>query len=213
MKKRLFALTVAVALLSVLVGCGSDSIDNKGGDINSSKPFVVSGSSDAGIADDSGNVSLPNASENASSDGVISRNKAKELALSHADVKAADVKGFEIELDRDGGVLHYDIEFYVGKVEYDLEIDAKSGEILKFEKDGKPISESDEYIGSNRALEIALQKAGVDKANAKKVDVSLDAVERVPKYEVEFESGGFEYDYDVNAKTGEVIKSEKEPID
>ena len=82
-----------------------------------------------------------------------------------------------------------------------------------FHADKYPISESDEYIGSNRALEIALQKAGVDKANAKKVEVSLDADERVLKYGVEFEAGGFEYDYDVNAKTGEVIKSEKEPID
>ena len=33
------------------------------------------------------------------------------------------------------------------------------------------------------------------------------------KYEVEFKSGGYEYSYDINAATGEILKSEKERDD
>ena len=213
MKKKLLALTLALGLSLVIIGCGVKDNADIGGDAHASENVSVNNSVGAEIKDDNSTASLTDSSETASSGGEISRDKAKELALSRAGVNAADVKNLEIELDRDNGVLHYDIEFDVGRVEYDLEIDAKSGEVIKFEKDGVPVSNNGEYIERDRALEIALEKAGVSEADAKRVEVSLDADERVPKYEIEFVAGGFEYDYDINAKTGEVIRQEKERAD
>ena len=42
---------------------------------------------------------------------------------------------YEIELDRNNGVLHYDVEFKVGNVEYDYEIDAQTGDICERERE------------------------------------------------------------------------------
>ena len=59
---------------------------------------------------------------------VISVDKAKQIALSHAGVGSANFT--KVELDTDDGVRVYEIEFKVGNVEYDYDIDASSGAII-----------------------------------------------------------------------------------
>ena len=59
---------------------------------------------------------------------VISVDKAKQIALSHAGVSGASFK--KVKLDTDGGVRVYEIEFKVGNVEYEYEINASSGAII-----------------------------------------------------------------------------------
>ena len=59
---------------------------------------------------------------------VISVDKAKQIALSHAGVSGASFK--KVKLDTDDGVRVYEIEFKVGNVEYDYDIDASSGAII-----------------------------------------------------------------------------------
>ena len=58
----------------------------------------------------------------------ISADRAKQIALSHAGVSGASFT--KVELDTDDGVRVYEIEFKVGNVEYDYDIDATSGAIL-----------------------------------------------------------------------------------
>lgn len=58
----------------------------------------------------------------------ISADRAKQIALSHAGVESANFT--KVELDTDDGVRVYEIEFKVGNVEYDYDIDASSGAIL-----------------------------------------------------------------------------------
>ena len=58
----------------------------------------------------------------------ISADRAKQIALSHAGVGSASFT--KVELDTDDGVRVYEIEFKVGNVEYDYDIDASSGAIL-----------------------------------------------------------------------------------
>ena len=59
---------------------------------------------------------------------VISVDKAKQIALSHAGVSGASFK--KVKLDKDDGVRVYEIEFKVGNVEYEYDIDASSGAII-----------------------------------------------------------------------------------
>ena len=59
---------------------------------------------------------------------VISVDKSKQIALSHAGVSGASFK--KVKLDTDDGVRVYEIEFKVGNVEYDYDIDASSGAII-----------------------------------------------------------------------------------
>ena len=74
-------------------------------------------------------------SDNAQSQAEISADKAKEIALSHAAVAAADAAYIKAELDYDDGRLIYDIEFVAKNIEYEYEIDAGSGKIIDFDKE------------------------------------------------------------------------------
>ena len=66
---------------------------------------------------------------------VISAAEAKGIALNHAGLKENEVRKLVVEKDFDKGILHYDVEFEKSYVEYDYEIDAETGRILKAEKD------------------------------------------------------------------------------
>lgn len=77
---------------------------------------------------------------------LIGKDKAKEIALNHAKVK--NHKELEIELDYERKTLVYEVEFKSGIYEYDYEIDAKTGKILKsiVEKDDdKHEKDNDKY--------------------------------------------------------------------
>lgn len=66
----------------------------------------------------------------------IGEAKAKTIALAHAKVSPASVRKFDIEFDSDKGRATYEIEFTTdGNVEYEYEIDAVTGEILKWKTD------------------------------------------------------------------------------
>lgn len=59
----------------------------------------------------------------------ISAEKAKQIAISHAGVGAATFT--KVELDIDDGIKVYEIEFKVGNVEYEYDINASNGAIIK----------------------------------------------------------------------------------
>ena len=59
--------------------------------------------------------------------------KAKSIALNHAGVSESKAYDMDIELDDEDGTLVYEVEFKSGNMEYDYEIDAASGTILKHE--------------------------------------------------------------------------------
>lgn len=67
------------------------------------------------------------------SSGQISAAKAKEIALKDAGV--SNVRGFEIEKDRENGILVYEIDFNSGRYEYEYVIDASNGNILHEHKE------------------------------------------------------------------------------
>ena len=65
---------------------------------------------------------------------AITAARAKEIALAHAGVSAADARGLECETDTDDRVDHYDVEFKANGLEYDYEI-SFDGTVLKSEKE------------------------------------------------------------------------------
>lgn len=75
--------------------------------------------------------SNPNTSVTQTQKEKISENKAKEIAVEK--VGGGTVR--EIELDSEKGVLVYEIEVKYNGVKYEVEIDAYTGEIVKFKKD------------------------------------------------------------------------------
>jgi uncharacterized membrane protein YkoI len=65
----------------------------------------------------------------------ITESRAREIALNHAGVSAADVSAWEIELDTEHGVTVYEVEFKAGGYEYEYDINASTGAVVKFEKE------------------------------------------------------------------------------
>lgn len=65
----------------------------------------------------------------------IGNDKAKNIALTHAGLKASQVSSLSCDLDNEKGVVIYEIEFKYNGEEYDYEIDAVSGKILKNHKE------------------------------------------------------------------------------
>ena len=58
--------------------------------------------------------------------------KAKEIALEKAGVKAEDTLFINAHLDRDDGRVEYDVEFQSGNTEYEVSVDAVTGAINEF---------------------------------------------------------------------------------
>lgn len=64
-------------------------------------------------------------------------------------------------------------------------------------------------ITANDAKKAALKHAGLDENQVTDVDIDLDRDNGKLIYEVDFNSGNTEYDYDIDAETGEVISADK----
>lgn len=65
----------------------------------------------------------------------ISTDKAKGIAFSHAGVKEQNAKRVQVKKDLDDGELIYDVEFYADGFEYDYEINAKTGNVIDYDKE------------------------------------------------------------------------------
>lgn len=64
-------------------------------------------------------------------------------------------------------------------------------------------------ITAKDAVKAALEHANLTEAQVSDVDVDLDRDNGKLIYEVDFNSGNTEYDYDVNAETGEIISADR----
>ncbi len=70
-----------------------------------------------------------------------------------------------------------------------------------------------QQISKTRAIEIALQSAGIDRTLAFDVDAELDREHGSTVWEVDFETREYEFSYDVDANTGKILKSDRERND
>lgn len=68
-------------------------------------------------------------------DTQITKEEAKAIVLEHAELDAEEISRYKIELDKDGRRLVYEIEFDSGRYEYDYEVNAETGRIIKAEKE------------------------------------------------------------------------------
>lgn len=164
--------------------------------------YNPSGSGSSSGSSSSGNGSSGNSAS-------VTEAEAQQAAFSHAGVSGATV--VKAEYDRDDN--KYEIEFIAGSYKYEYEISAADGRVLKSEKEAVKSSVSSSgtaySVSADEARQKALSHAGVTDPYEFEIDYDRDD----NKYEVEFKSGGYEYSYDINAATGEIIKSEKERDD
>ena len=156
------------------------------------------------------------AATTAQSTDYIGEEAAKKAAFDHAELNEADVWELKCSLEREDGVMVYDISFETEGYDYDYEINAASGEIVKHEKErdstnvSPSAADANGYIGYDRAKEIALEHAGLTADGVSRLEAELDSERAKVVYDVSFDANGYEYDYEIDASTGEILKSEKE---
>lgn len=146
----------------------------------------------------------------------IGLEKAKEIALRDAGLKESEVIFVTAKAGYDDGRKEYEVEFYCNGMEYDYEIDAETGKITGFDKDfegERPVvteTATSKEITAEEAKTAALQHAGLTEGQVSRLKVTKDYDDGVVKYEVEFEKGYTEYEYEINAETGKILKAEKD---
>ncbi len=139
---------------------------------------------------------------------TISPQQAKEIALSHAGVTVNNATITEADFDTDDGVPSYEVDFVAQGNKFEYVIDAKTGEIIKAEKNDIAINLITDQITSQKAIEIALAHAQINAADAMGIKAELDNEQGRSVYEVEFRVGRVEYDYTIHSQTGTILSAE-----
>lgn len=228
MKKRTCILIALTAFTLIIGGCGSQKNDSTArletfsGDLQmeASAPAVQTNEDTASQTDiDSAKAPTASSTDN-TTDNTITEEKAKGIALADAGVSESDIIGYRIKKETENGKLVYDVEFYAGNQEYDYEIDALDGTILSKDMDieddfrgssSGTDSAAKNVIGQEKALEIVLKR--VPGATADNVQIKLDKEDGHQIYEGEIRYNGMEYEFELNAETGDVLEWGQQRID
>lgn len=150
---------------------------------------------------------------NASAQGAIDRTAAEDLALHAAGVAREQATMLTAERENERGTVVYDVEFRSGGLEYEYWIDESTGGFLRraweydFEKLLELAARQDASAGvlsESDALSLALADAGVAEDAATLVETTLDSEDGLRLYEICFFTEAVEYEYDLDAVTGEV---------
>lgn len=156
-------------------------------------------------------------SGSASQSAYIGLEAAKQAALDHAGVSASEATFLEAEYDYDDGRMVYEVEFHVNGTEYEYEIDAQTGDVIKHKTEqngtntGGSSANTSSYIGENAAKAAALKHAGVSESSTKYCNAWLEYDDGRPEcYEVEFMAGNTRYEYKIALTSATVLESEQE---
>ncbi len=141
----------------------------------------------------------------------IGLEKAKKLVFDSLGVSESAVKDKDFDSDIDDG--KYEIEFWYDGVEYDYEVDAYTGEIIEVKRESEPYAEegrpaAKSPIGLEKAKKLVFDSLGISESAVKDKDFDSDIDDG--KYEIEFWYDGVEYDFEIDAYTGEIIKDRRE---
>lgn len=156
-------------------------------------------------------------SGSASQSAYIGLEAAKQAALNHAGVSASQATFLEAEYDYDDGRMVYEVEFHVNGTEYEYEIDAQTGDVVKHKTEqngtntGGSSANTSSYIGESAAKAAALKHAGVSESSTKYCNAWLEYDDGRPEcYEVEFMAGNTRYEYKIALTSATVLESEQE---
>ena len=188
------------------------------------------------LISESGSTKLENIESigTASSSAYIGEQSAKSAAFQRAQINESDAARVKCSLDWEKGIMVYEVDFDSAGYEYEVDVDAITGEVVKFDREkdddfrsptahtdqtGQKVpatqaSPSDAQLSEEAAAKsAAFRHAGVEESEVLYCDCEQDHKRGIRIYEIEFVANGFEYEYDVNAETSEVIRYSKEKDD
>ena len=121
MKRKLLTMSALALVCGVSVACSSNNTNTN---LNTTANTSVTQES---------TTSQNNTNNNTSN--KITEEKAKEIALNHANLSANQVQYLNSHLDYDDGMQVYDVYFYANNLEHSYEIDAQTGNIVSYDVD------------------------------------------------------------------------------
>lgn len=174
----------------------------------------------------------------ASDSAYIGVEAAKSAAFAHAGLDATQVTMGEVDFDYEDGRMVYELEFYASGAEYEYDIDASTGAVVKFSQEGgRPQTGSSTGsggasgnvpsgagsgtaqseaggtaadIGREAALAAALNHAEVSQDQVYDLEVKREYDDGRLEYEIEFKTGGWEYEYTISAADGTILDYERD---
>lgn len=174
----------------------------------------------------------------ASDSAYIGVEAAKSAAFAHAGLDASQVTMGEVDFDYEDGRMVYELEFYANGAEYEYDIDASTGAVVKSSQEGgRPQTGSGAGIGGasgnvpsgagsgtaqsgaggtsadigrEAALAAALNHAGVSQDQVYGLEVKQEYDDGRLEYEIEFKTGGWEYEYTISAANGAILDYERD---
>ncbi len=150
-----------------------------------------------------------------SSEGSLSEQDAKTIALEDAGVNEADTNYLTVKQEQDDGVVYYDVEFCVNGTAYDYEISVATGQILSCDHDQEG-HHYQHHHGTNQTVSSA-EVMDYETAKARVLARVEGATDAYLKMELERDNGrdiyegelyhqGAEYEFEMDALTGDFIK-------
>ena len=153
----------------------------------------------------------------------LTAKEAENIALADAGYTREEVTFKPTEFDTEKGRAVWEVEFYHENTEYDFEIAASTGEILKKDQEieNKPTKPTPKpeptptpnpeptvsaELSEEKALEIALADAGVTAEVISRLKIEKDRDDGVLVYEIEFNHGYTEYDYEIRVSDGKILE-------
>ena len=168
----------------------------------------------------------------------ISKNEVKDIVADNMNVSSSDLYFESIDFELDNSV--YEVEVYYQNRDYEYKIDAKEGKVIY--TDFRNVNTNNQNNSSNgnnnnngnsnnsnsngqnslngvtasitldEAKNIALTDAGLDINSVQFTREELEHDNHTLVYELEFFYNNIEYDYEINATTGDIISYDKDSI-
>lgn len=221
MKRKILVPMITAAFLAVsITACGSSSTDSQsqtGAASQSGGTVVSTNSASSQTADSSAAVtpSVPTqaAASQSGSTSEITEDQAKQIAFDHAQVKEEDLTNLKVKKDFDDGVSIYEVDFQAANKQYEYDIKAADGQILStdFEID-------DDYVDPNTQTAVseadakAAALARVEGASDSDIRIQLQRDDGQLVYEGTIIYNNTEYDFEINAETGDFLSWEQDSV-
>ncbi len=161
----------------------------------------------------------------------ISRSEVKDIVANNMNVSSNDLYFESIDFEMDNSV--YEVEVYYQNRDYEYKIDAKEGKVIY--TDFRSVNTNNNQNNSDNSnngntnnqnslngvtASITLDEAkniALTNANLVEDDVSFLRTEQeyddgILVYEIDFTYDTYEYDYKINANTGEIVSYDRDSI-
>ena len=134
---------------------------------------------------------------------ILGYDEVKQIALQ-------EVNGVieEIELEREANTALYEVDIEKDHIDYDLHIDAYSGEIYSVDRDDDGDDDDIFQIIRTSFLKTDAIAIAEKAANGKVVEIELDEDDGLLKYDVELRTDRGEAEVEIDASTGNVLEVE-----